>query len=167
MQKVIIIGCPGSGKSTFGRKLRDIVGLPLYHLDMMYWNEDGTTVSGEIFDFRLQSVMSNPQWIIDGNYARTMEIRLKECDTVFFLDYDTEVCLDGIESRKGKPRSDMPWINGDGTDEEFVDFVTCFNTVNRPEIVRLLDKYSDKNIVAFRSRSEAEIYLKEINKGGN
>ena len=54
MEKVIIIGCPGSGKSTFGRQLKRITGLPLYHLDMMLWNEDGTTVSKEIFIERLK-----------------------------------------------------------------------------------------------------------------
>ena len=110
MEKVIIIGCPGSGKSTFGRKLKHITGLPLYHLDMMFWNEDKTTVSKEIFIERLQEVMSNPKWIIDGNYGGSMEMRIKECDTVFFLDYPTEVCIDGIIKRKGKPRSDMPWV---------------------------------------------------------
>ncbi len=109
MKKVIIIGCPGSGKSTFGRKLRDATGLPLYHLDMMYWNEDRTTVSKEVFLKRLQDAMSKPEWIIDGNYGSTMETRLNACDTVFFLDYNVEVCIAGVEERKGQPRSDMPW----------------------------------------------------------
>ena len=110
MERVIIIGCPGSGKSTFGRKLKHITGLPLYHLDMMFWNEDKTTVSKEIFIERLHEVMSNPKWIIDGNYGSSMEMRIKECDTVFFLDYPTEICIDGIKERKGKPRSDMPLV---------------------------------------------------------
>ena len=61
MEKVIIIGCPGSGKSTFGRKLKRITGLPLFHLDMMFWNEDKTTVSKEVFTARLREAMSNPE----------------------------------------------------------------------------------------------------------
>ena len=73
MEKVIIIGCPGSGKSTFGRKLERITGLPLYHLDMMFWNEDRTTVPKELFIERLQETMSNSKWIIDGNYGGSME----------------------------------------------------------------------------------------------
>ena len=123
MKKVIIIGCPGSGKSTFARKLRDAVGLPLYHLDMMFWNADKTTVPREVFISRLESAMDTDEWIIDGNYNSTMEMRIRECDTVFFLDYPTEVCLEGIRVRQGKPRSDMPWINDDGTDEDFIEFV--------------------------------------------
>ena len=149
MEKVIIIGCPGSGKSTFGRGLKHITGLPLYHLDMMFWNEDKTTVSKEIFIERLQEVMSNPEWIIDGNYGGSMEMRIKECDTVFFLDYPTEVCIDGIMKRKGKPRSDMPWVENDNTDEDFIDFINKYNSESRPEVIKLLEKYSSKSIIVF------------------
>ena len=162
MEKVIIIGCPGSGKSTFGRKLRAITGLPLFHLDMMYWNQDGTTVPKEVFLGRLQDVMNNSKWIIDGNYAGSMEMRLNECDTVFFLDYPTKVCMAGIEARKGKVRSDMPWTETDNTDEEFIAFINSFNSESRPGIIDLLKKYSSKNIVVFHSREESEEYLTNI-----
>ena len=161
MKKVIIIGCPGSGKSTFARKLKAITNLPLHHLDMLYWNEDKTTVSKEVFDTRLKVVMENSEWIIDGNYARTMEMRIKECDTVFFLDYPTEICIKGIEERKGQARSDMPWVEN-SNDEDFVSFVNNYNKENRPEVIKLLQKYSDKNIIVFCSRTEAEAYLSEF-----
>ena len=159
MKKVIIIGCPGGGKSTFGRKLRDATGLPLYHLDMMYWNEDRTTVSKEVFLKRLQDAMSKPEWIIDGNYGSTMETRLNACDTVFFLDYNVEVCIAGVEERKGQPRSDMPWVESGATDEEFIDFIKNYNSECRPGVMSLLEKYSSKNIIVFTSREEADKYL--------
>ena len=159
MKKVIIIGCPGSGKSTFGRKLRDDTGLSLYHLDMMYWNEDRTTVSKEVFLKRLQDAMSKPEWIIDGNYGSTMETRLNACDTVFFLDYNVEVCIAGVEERKGQPRSDMPWVESGATDEEFIDFIKNYNSECRPGVMSLLEKYSSKNIIIFTSREEADKYL--------
>ena len=158
MKKVIIIGCPGSGKSTFARKLKAITKLPLYHLDMLFWNKDKTMVPREVFDKILQDTMNNPVWIIDGNYLRTMELRLKECDTVFFLDYSTDVCIEGIENRKGQPRSDMPWVETD-TDEEFVEFVKKFSFDTRPQILTLLEQYKHKNIVTFKTREEAEGYL--------
>lgn len=160
MKKVIIIGCPGSGKSTFARKLKDITGLPLYHLDMMFWNEDKTTVSRAVLTQRIRTVMQNPGWIIDGNYGSTMEMRFKECDTVFFLDYPLEVCLDGIESRRGKIRSDMPWVETE-TDEEFIEYVKSFNENHRPQIIDLIKKYPEKNVIIFRSREETETYKKD------
>ena len=109
MRKVIIIGCPGSGKSTFARALQDKTGLPLFHLDIMYWNADRTVVSREVFRERLNTVLQQERWIIDGNYGSTMELRMEACDTVFFLDYPLEICLSGVAARKGRPRSDMPW----------------------------------------------------------
>ena len=159
MEKVIIIGCPGSGKSTFGRELKHITGLPLFHLDMLYWNEDRTTVSKEIFINRLKQVMSNSKWIIDGNYGSSMEMRIKECDTVFFLDYPTDVCMDGINTRKGQVRSDMPWVENDNTDDEFIDFVNSYNSESRPKVISLLEKYSSKDIIIFKTRLDSENYL--------
>lgn len=78
MKKVILIGSPGAGKSTFGRRLRDITGLPLYYLDQLWHRPDKTTVSREEFDRRLREILLNDQWILDGNYQRTLEVRLKE-----------------------------------------------------------------------------------------
>jgi adenylate kinase family enzyme len=164
MKKAIIIGCPGSGKSTFGRELRRITELPLYHLDMMFWNKDRTTVPKEIFIERLQQAMSNSKWIIDGNYSSTMEMRIKECDTVFYLDYPTEVCIEGIESRKGQIRSDMPWIEKGNTDEDFIDFVNKYNSESRPHVIRLLEKYSEKDIIIFKTRTESEEFLALLKK---
>ncbi len=162
MKKVIIIGCPGSGKSTFGRKLKERTGLSLYHLDMLYWNRDKTRVTREVFISRLQKVMQNPEWIIDGNYAATMEMRMQECDTVFFLDYPKEVCIEGALSRKGELRSDMPWVEGDEVDEEFLDFIANFQVEGRPQVIELIKRYADKNIIVLRSRDEAEKFLSAL-----
>ena len=160
MKKVIIIGCPGSGKSTFARALQEKTGLPLYYLDMMYWNADRTTVEKSTFRARLAEVLSRDAWIIDGNYGSTMEMRMRECDTVFFLDYATELCLDGIRKRVGKARPDMPWIEH-GEDAEFLDFVKKYESERRPAVLELLEKYRGKNIIIFKSREESEIYLKK------
>ena len=115
MNKAIVIGCPGSGKSTFSKALHELTDIPLYHLDLLKWNSDKTTVSKEVFLERLQNVLILDKWIVDGNYGSTIELRMKECDTVFFLDYPVAVCIDGIKKRQGKPRSDMPGKTGDGS----------------------------------------------------
>ena len=163
MKKIIVIGCPGAGKSRFSRELHERTGIPLYHLDMMYWNADKTTVEREVFLKRLSEVLEKDEWIIDGNYASTLDMRMAVCDTVFFLDYPTEVCLEGIRTRRGTPRPDMPWIETE-EDAEFIEFIKRYNTESRPSVLELLKQYADKTIVVFRDRAEAEEYLQDLRK---
>ena len=158
MKKVIVIGCPGSGKSTVSRALHNMTGIPLYHLDMMYWNADKTTVEKSVFLERLSDVLEKDEWIIDGNYSSTMELRMAACDTVIFLDYPLDVCLDGIRERRGKPRSDMPWIETE-EDSEFIEFIKNYNEQQKPKVLELLKKYSDKNIIILESREQADAFL--------
>ena len=160
MKKIIVIGCPGSGKSTFSRALHSRTGIPLYHLDMMYWKADKTTVERSIFLQRLSDVLERDEWIIDGNYGSTMEKRLAVCDTVFFLDYPTEVCLEGVSERIGKPRADMPWVETE-EDLEFIEFIKSFNEKQKPQIMTLLDKYRNKNIIVFTERKQADCFLSQ------
>ncbi len=162
MQMVIVIGCPGSGKSTFSKALHDATALPLYHLDMMKWNADGTNVPKSVFMERLHQALSKGSWIIDGNYASTMELRMQFCDTVFFLDYPTEICIAGIKSRKGKERSDIPCATLEDEDHEFVEFIKNYNSVSRPAVMELLRKYSDKHVIVFKGRNEAGEFLSQI-----
>ena len=161
MKKVIVIGCPGSGKSTVSRTLHNKTGIPLYHLDMMYWNADKTTVEKSVFLERLSAVLEKDEWIIDGNYGSTMELRMVACDTVFFLDYPLEICLDGIKERRGKPRSDMPWIETE-EDAEFIEFIKNYEEQQKPKVLELLKKHSDKNIIIFKSRDQADAFLKKL-----
>ena len=159
MKRIMIIGCPGSGKSTLARALAAKTGLPLYCLDMMYWNPDRTTKPKEKFRAALRQTVKLPEWIIDGNYNSTLELRMEACDTVIFLDYPLDVCLSGVEERRGKPRADMPWVEIE-PDLEFIEFIKKFNEENRPRILGLLEQYKDKNIIVFTSRAEADKFIK-------
>ena len=161
MKRIIVIGCPGAGKSHFSRVLCKKTGIPLYHLDMMYWNADKTTVEKPVFLKRLSDVLRKEEWITDGNYSSSMEMRFAACDSVFFLDYPLEVCLAGIRHRRGKPRDDMPWIETE-EDAEFLEFVKNFGKEQRPEILALLEKYRDRSIAVFRTREEADAYLEGL-----
>ena len=160
MKKIIVIGCPGSGKSTLSRLLHDKTGITLYHLDMMYWNADRTTVEKSEFLARLSAVLKKDEWIIDGNYSSTMDMRMAACDTVIFLDFPLDVCLDGIKERRGKPRDDMPWVETE-EDVEFIEFIKSYNERQRPAVLELIRKYRDKNTVIIKSREEAARFLKE------
>ncbi len=161
MKRIIVIGCPGSGKSTFARKLRDKTGLPLYHLDMIWHKPDKTHITREEFDDLLESILDTPTWIIDGNYSRTMERRLQECDTVFWLDLPTNLCLQGVQKRIGVKREDIPWVE-DVIDDEFREFIIQFPNLERPGIYTLLEKYPEKSIVIFHSHAEIDQYFKAL-----
>ena len=165
MKKVIVIGCPGSGKSTFSKKLNEITNIPLYHLDLMYWNNDKTIVEKEVFLNKTVETLKKESWIIDGNYRSTMELRIKEADTIFFLDYDIDLCLESVINRVGHKRSNLPWVE-DKLDEEFIDYIKNYQTTNIPYIFELFNKYQNKKIYIFKNRTEAENFLNSINKEG-
>ena len=124
----------------------------------MLCNADKTTVEKKVFLERLSVVLEKDEWIIDGNYGSTMELRMAACDTVIFLDYPLDICLDGIRARRGKPRSDMPWIETE-EDSEFIEFIKNYNEQQKPKVLELLKKYGDKNIIIFKSREQADAFL--------
>lgn len=138
-----------------------MTGIPLYHLDLMYWNPDRTIVDKSVFRERLVNAIQSKEWIIDGNYKSTLELRLQACDTVVFLDYSVSVCLDGIKKRRGKPRTDMPWIENE-EDREFIEFVKNYNCQNRPRVMELLNQYANKDIYIFKERKEANEFLNRL-----
>lgn len=161
-KRIMVIGSPGAGKSTFSRKLREITGLPLYYLDSIWHKPDRTNISKEEFDKRLMEIVKEDSWIIDGNYQRTLKKRLDRCDTVFFLDYPLEICLKGAEERIGKKREDLPWLETE-FDEEFRRYIVDFAKEQLPEIYSLLKEYKkDRDIVIFYKREEASIYLRNL-----
>ncbi len=161
MQRVIVIGCPGGGKSTFARALRDRTGLPLYCLDMIWHKPDKTTVTREEFDASLQEILQKDRYLIDGNYARTLEARLASCDTAVLLDYPLEVCLSGVEARIGTKREDMPWVEEE-FDPEFREWIINFGRDKLPYIYECLSRARGVRVLIFRSRDEAARFLEDV-----
>ena len=157
MKRVIVIGCPGAGKSTFARKLAAKTGLPVYYLDMIWPRADRTVIGREEFDRQLDAILKKDEWIIVGNYARTLPLRLVHCDTVFFFDLPLEVCIDGAKSRLGKERVDMPWVDNQ-LDPEFLQWIIDFSRDVVPEIERHLKNF-DKTVIRFHSREEADKFI--------
>ena len=161
MKKAIVIGCPGSGKTTFSLKLSKHTGLSIIHLDAIWHLPDRTHISREEFDRRLEEFNLMDSWIIDGNYSRTVERRIQMSDTVFLFDLPVEMCIDGALSRIGKKRYDVPWIDKE-PDSDFIKEIENFPKCVLPEIYRLIDKYrEEKTFVIFKSRDEADEYIRE------
>ena len=162
MNKVIIIGCPGSGKTTFAEKLQKCTGLPLYYLDAIWHKPDKTHIPREEFDQRIVEIFETPRWIIVGNYKRTIEMRMKQCDTVFLFDLPVEVCLQGVTDRVGKERYDLPWLETE-LDPEFKQFIEDFPKDTLPYIYELIEKYKDeKRVIIFKSREEADGFIEKL-----
>ena len=164
MKKIIVIGCPGSGKTTFAKRLGEAMRLPIYHLDAIWHNPDKTHIPREEFDLRQEEIFATEEWIIDGNYRRTVEMRVNACDTVILFDLPTKVCIEGALARVGKVRADMPWMESE-LDPQFKDEIERFSGKVLPEIYGILERYkNDKKIIIFKSRDEADEFLINIKK---
>ncbi len=162
MKKIIVIGSPGAGKSVFSKKLNEITNIKLYHLDMLYHKADGTHITTEELEEKLIKIFEEDNWIIDGNYQKTIEMRLKQCDTVFLLDFPTDVCMEGAKSRIGKKREDLPWVE-QVLDENFEQVISNFSKEKLPRIYELLNKYKDNiDVNIFYSREEADNYIEKL-----
>ena len=162
MKKIIVIGCPGSGKTTFAERLCRLSGLPLFYLDAIWHKSDRTHISRAEFDERLSEILSLGSWIIDGNYSRTVERRMAACDTVILFDLPVEVCLAGAVARLGTKRLDMPWIDTE-LDPWLEREILEFPTQHLPAIYDLMETYKDsREIIVFRSHEEADAFLARL-----
>lgn len=157
MKKILVIGSSGAGKSYFSTKLSEKLNIPVTHLDLIWHKENHTHISREEFDEFLEAKFKEDQWIMDGDYSRTLEVRIEHADTIFFLDYPVEVCVEGIKERVGVKRNDMPWI-AEELDESLLNMVENYPQNERIQTLELLKKYKEKNVITFKTREEANKY---------
>jgi adenylate kinase family enzyme len=111
MKKVAVIGCGGAGKSTFSRILSEVLNIPVYHLDKLNWKPGWIPTPKDEWDNLMKNLVSEEEWIIDGNYGRTLDTRLNNADTIVFLNMPMYLCIFRIVKRRfmyhGKSRPDM------------------------------------------------------------
>ena len=167
MKRVMIIGCGGAGKSTLARQLGEKTGLPVVHLDQIWWAPGNWQhLDREEFDRLLLQELEKPQWILDGNYDRTMELRLQQCDTVIYLDYPRVVCLAGWIGRVirnwGHTRPDMGPGCAEWFDPEMAGWIWNFNKKNRKRYYSLLNEPEGKSVHIFHSRWALRRFLEQV-----
>lgn len=167
MERVMIIGCGGSGKSTLARILGEKTGLPVVHLDQIWWSPGNWQhMEREAFDAILKAEMEKPSWILDGNFNRTMERRLGKCDTVIYLDYNRFVCLwswlKRVITHWGKARPDMAPGCSEWFDPEMAAWIWSFNRKNRKRYHELLSRQTGKRIHIFKNRRQLRSFLETL-----
>ncbi len=166
LQRVLIIGSPGAGKTTFAKALSQQFKLPLVHLDKLFWRGDWQQVSREEFDAALQVELEKPHWIIDGNYLRTLDRRLDYCDTVIWLDLPTPICLWRIIKRflqnYGKPRDDMGGTCVERLDKQhltFFRYVATFRRTHHKQMQALLENHPNVGVIRLTNRRQVKEFL--------
>jgi adenylate kinase family enzyme len=165
VKKVLVIGSCGAGKSVFSRRLGEVSGLPVIHLDRHFWSSGWVKPDRDQWRERVRALLEGESWIIDGNYGATMEMRLEYCDTVIFLDFPRHICTWRVIKRainyRGRSRPDL----ADGCPEklnwDFIKWTWNYPTRSRPHVLERLARIADKvRIVTLSNQGQVEGFLR-------
>jgi adenylate kinase family enzyme len=168
MDRVLVIGSGGSGKSTVAKAIASRLGLPLIHLDALYWHPGWRATENSAWDAVVRELIDAPAWVIDGNYGRTLDIRLARCDTVVFLDLPRAVCLWRALKRRivfrGRPRPDMAPGCPEQLTWEFLQWIWTYPVRRRPDVLqRLAGLGADQRAIVLSSNRAVRRFLDELN----
>lgn len=164
MQRVVVIGCMGAGKSVFSARLGRLTGLKLHHLDRLFWRKGCEPGRREWYELQ-EKIVAEESWIIEGNYGSTIGLRLRRADTVIFLDYSSLSCFLGVLkrivfSRLGlERRPDIVEGCNERTDLKFLRYAWDFNGKHRKGILSGLKKYPGVDTIILGDRKESEKFL--------
>jgi adenylate kinase family enzyme len=144
LRRVVVIGCSGAGKSTFARRLGEITGLPVTHIDQLYWQPGWVPTPKPLYLERLSAVVRQDRWIIEGVNASTLDLRLPRTDLLVWLERGRLECLWRVARRVvssyGRVRSDMaPGCPEQLPDREFLTYIWTFKTRIAPRIEAAID----------------------------
>ena len=170
MRTIVIVGSGGAGKSTLARRLGEITGIEVFHLDRLFWKSGWVSISKEELAEKVQEIVCSNSWIIDGNYSGTMELRFCAADTIIFLDFPLWACLLGILRRRlmyaDRTRPDMAEGCDEKLDWEFFFWVITFPFKRRKGIIEKLHKCSqEKNVFILRNRRAVNSFIANVEVG--
>ena len=159
-----MIGSSGAGKSTFSRRLGEATGIEVIHLDRLHWKPNWSEPSKEEWRAIVGKALQGDAWIMDGNFGGTMEMRMRACDTVIFLELPPLVCIYRILKRValyyGKKRPDMAEGCLEKFDWKFIKWVWNYPSQTKPKVEAILDKFqNEKAIIRLTSQNEIENFF--------
>jgi adenylate kinase family enzyme len=169
MNRIMIIGCCGAGKSTLARQLHEATNINLIHLDQHFWHPNWVETDEEAWVEKVKALSNQPSWIMDGNYGGTMDIRLNKADVIIFLDRSRWICLYRAIKRVlryyGKTRPDMQQGCEERFNWEFLKYIYNYNRTRRPKIMKRLSRWQDeKEVVVLKSNAAVRKYLQSLYK---
>jgi len=164
MNKIAIIGCCGAGKTFLSLALGKRLQIHVHHLDAIYWKPNWVESKMSEFQMQQEKIIAQDQWILDGNYGKTMDIRLQYADTIIFLDIATSVCIWSILKRyfryRNKTRIDMGGDNTEHMTFEFLFYTWSFRRKNRSKIMEKLNTIQQsKNVIILKSRKDVNAFI--------
>lgn len=164
MQRIAVIGCAGSGKSTFSRKLGERLGMPVTHLDSLFWRPGWTEAPKDEWRDLVTELAAGDEWLIDGNYGGTLDLRIERADTVIYLDAPRRMCLWRVVKRwathRGKPRPDMGADCPERLDPKFLKWIWDYPTVSRPKTLAALREKQSGRVYVLRTSGEMDEFLR-------
>lgn len=167
MRRILVIGSGGSGKTTVAREIAARTGLPLIHLDQLFWHPGWMPTPDDEWDRQIRELIVQDRWIMDGNYGRTLPMRLAAADTVVFLDIPRAVCIWRILKRqlrhRGRSRPDVAPGCPERMSWEFLRWVWTYPSRRRPAILERLDAVqAEKQVVILASEREVRRFLEKL-----
>ena len=169
MKKVLVIGSGGAGKSTFSRRLGALTGIKVFHLDKLYWQPNWTEPSKEEWRETVEKLLVKDEWILDGNFGGTADLRIEKCDTVILLDLPRMVCIYRVLKRRLKYRNTNRPDMTEGCDEkidfEFLKWIWDYPKINKPRVEERMEKFaSEKTIICLKSQTEVKSFFINLPK---
>ena len=167
MRRVLVIGSGGAGKTTFAALLGERTGLPVIHLDSLFWHAGWQETPRDEWAARVEEILKRDEWIMDGNYGGTLERRLAACDTVVFLDLPRTLCLWRVVMRRiryrGRSRPDMAEGCSEQVPWEFVRWIWDYPRTRRPGVLKKLCELGEgQRVFRLGSRREVRRFLKAL-----
>jgi len=165
MQRIMIVGSGGAGKSTFARALGAKLSLPVYHLDALLWRPGWVMTPHDEELAIIQDLAAQDSWIIDGNYGgATSAPRLSRADTVILLDLPRTICLLRAVRRwityRNRTRPDMAPDCPERLSLEYLKWIWDYPSVHRQRMLqRIADQGGRLEFIRLRSPRAVRTFL--------